>query len=156
MAKKNIWKKWLSGFLAAIFVLPLILNLFGVISLKVVLTDSMSPIIKPGDLVVSANWMKPGLKDIGLYHERDVAGNYKQDVIHRVVTITADKQYQFKGDNNQSIDALVVPEKDVVGKVVANFTGVGNLYTPLGMLSVVSVIAGIWLVVVGVRRLRNK
>ena len=111
---------------------------------------------QPGDLVITANWIKPTLNDVALYKQRDTNGNIKQDVVHRVITLNSKNEYQFKGDNNESIDALSVPEADVVGKVAIKIPGVGNLYTPLGAVSVIAVIGGIWLMVVGIRRLRNK
>jgi signal peptidase I len=155
MAIKNSLKKWLSVLLAAIFVIPVLLNLFGVISMRIVLTESMSPKIQPGDLVVSANWEKPTLNDVAIYHQRDILGNVKQDVVHRVITITAEKVYQFKGDHNKSMDALPVPEKDIVGTVVMKVPGVGNLFTVGGLIAVLAIAGGIWAISFGVKKLKN-
>ena len=155
MAIKNSVKKWLSVLLAAIFVIPVLLNLFGVISMRIVLTESMSPKIQPGDVVVSANWIKPTLNDIAIYHQRDILGNVKQDVVHRVITINMDKVYQFKGDHNKSMDALPVPQKDIVGTVVFKVPGVGNLFTFGGLIAVLAIVGGIWAVSLGLKKLKE-
>jgi signal peptidase I len=123
--------------------------------MRVVLTDSMVPKINPGDLVVSANWVKPGLGEVAIYHERDVLGNFQQDVVHRVITINANKEYQFKGDNNQSMDALSVPQADVLGTVFLKLPGVGKLLTSAGLLFLLLIIGGITAIVYGIRALRK-
>ncbi len=152
--KKINFKRWLSVLLAAIFVAPLILSLVGVISIRNVLTDSMSPRIQPGDIVVSANWIKPTLNDVAIYHQRSIDGTLTQDVVHRVITLTADGQYQFKGDHNKTMDALSVPSSDVVGTVFLKIPGLGNLFNILGLLYITLVAGGIWLIAYGMKRIR--
>jgi signal peptidase I len=155
MTKLNVVKRGLSILLATLLALPLILSLFGVISIRSVLTDSMNPKIMPGDVVVTANWIKPGLNDVAIYHQRDIQGVIRQDVVHRVITKTAEKVYQFKGDNNKSMDALSVPESDVVGTVVLKIPVVGQLLNFTGLVILVLIIGGIYLITYGVRALRK-
>ncbi len=155
MTKLNVVKRGLSILLATLLALPLILSLFGVISIRSVLTDSMSPKIQPGDVVVTANWIKPGLNDVAIYHQRDIQGVIRQDVVHRVITKTAEKIYQFKGDNNKSMDALSVPESDVVGTVVLKIPVVGQFLNFTGLVILVLIIGGIYLIIYGVRALRK-
>jgi signal peptidase len=155
MTKLNVVKRGLSILLATLLALPLILSLFGVISIRSVLTDSMNPNIQPGDVVVTANWIKPGLNDVAIYHQRDIQGVIRQDVVHRVITKTAEKVYQFKGDNNKSMDALSVPESDVVGTVVLKIPVVGQLLNFTGLVILVLIIGGIYLIIYGVRALRK-
>lgn len=156
MAIRTAFKKWLSVLLAAIFVIPVLLNIFGVISMRVILTDSMTPRIQPGDLVVTANWIKPTLNDVAMYKQRDINGVIKQEVVHRVITLNSKNEYQFKGDNNKSMDALSVPKDDVIGTVVLKLNGVGNLFTPGGLVSVLALIGGIWISIRGIKKLRDK
>ena len=155
MSKKLSASRWLSGILAAILLVPAVLSLAGVITMRVVLTDSMVPKINPGDLVVSANWVKPGLGEVAIYHERDVLGDFQQDVVHRVITINENHEYQFKGDNNQSMDALSVPQADVLGTVFLKVPGVGKLLTSAGLLFLLLIIGGITAIVYGIRALRK-
>jgi signal peptidase I len=153
MPKAKAVKRGLSILLATLLALPLLLSLFGVISVRSVLTNSMSPKIQPGDLVVSANWIKPTLGDVAIYHQRDFAGTIRQDVVHRVITIDALGEYQFKGDNNQSMDALSVPKDDVVGTVVLKLSLIGKFLNLLGLLTFGLIIGGIYLVGYGIRAL---
>lgn len=153
---KNInVKRWLSVLLAAIFVVPVVLSLAGVISVRTVLTDSMSPKIEPGDIVVSANWIKPNLNDVAIYRQKSIDGTMAQDVVHRVITKTAQGEYQFKGDHNASMDALSVPSSDVVGAVVLKIPGLGNLFNFTGFIFLVLIVGGIWLLVYGIKKLRQ-
>jgi len=156
MVVKAAFKKWLSVLLAAIFAIPVFLNVFGVISMRVILTDSMIPVIQPGDIVVTANWIKPTLNDVAMYRQRDIDGTIKQDVVHRVITLNSQGEYQFKGDNNKSMDAISVPKSDVIGTVVLKLKGVGNLFTIGGMISVLAIVIGIWIVIRGIKKLRVK
>jgi len=155
MSKKRIASRWLSGILAAILLVPAVLSLAGVITMRVVLTDSMEPKIYPGDLVVSANWVKPGLGETAIYHQKDITGTFRQDVVHRVITINANKEYQFKGDNNKSMDALSVPQSDIVGTVFMKLPGVGKLFTATGLLFLLLIIGGIVAMGYGIRALRK-
>lgn len=155
MLNKINFKRWLSVLLAAIFVVPVALSLFGVISIRNVLTDSMAPKIQPGDLVVSANWIKPAPGDTAIYHQRTIDGHLQQDVVHRVITMNANHEYQFKGDNNASMDALTVPSSDVVGTVFLKIPGLGNLLNLTGLLIVALMAGGIWLVVFGIKKIRH-
>ena len=155
MKNKSAVRKWLSILLAAVFLLPAALSVFGVISIRAVLSDSMAPKINVGDVVVTANWLTPGLNEVGIYHQRDISGEVKQDVVHRVITISTAGEYQFKGDNNDSIDALVVAKKDIVGTVFMKVPFIGGLFTPIGILSIVLFVGGLYAVALGFRRFRQ-
>jgi signal peptidase I len=155
MAKRIKLSTWLPTLLAAIALAPLVLNLLGIISIRVVLSDSMSPTINKNDVVITANWIKPMPSDIAIYHQRNIDGDYVQDVVHRVVTINADGMYQFKGDNNKSQDPLLVESKDVSGTVVSQLPAIGKLFNWMGLLVVLSIATGLWLVIYGIKRLRQ-
>lgn len=155
MTKHSGVKRGLSIGLAALLATPLLLSLFGIISVRSVLTDSMTPKIQPGDLVVSANWIKPSLGDVAIYHQRDLSGNIRQDVVHRVITLDAIGNYQFKGDNNQSMDALPVSKDDVVGTIVLKIPFVGKLLNLFGLLVLGLVLGGGYLIFYGIRALRK-
>ena len=116
----------------------------------------MTPKIQPGDLVLSANWIKPTLGEVAIYHQRDLSGNIRADVVHRVITLDALGNYQFKGDNNQSMDALPVPKEDVIGTVILKIPFLGKLLNLFGLLILALVIGGIYLIGFGIRKLRNQ
>ena len=141
--------------MAVSFAVPALLSIFGFISMRAVLSDSMAPKINVGDLVVSANWITPTLGDAAIYHQRNVSGVIKQDVVHRVITISSKGEYQFKGDNNESMDALTVPKSDIVGTVFLKIPGVGSLFNTAGIFSILLFIGGISLTIYGIRNLRK-
>ena len=136
--------------------LPAVLSIFGVISIRAVLSDSMAPKINVGDVVVTANWQTPGLNEVAIYHQRDTSGAIKQDVVHRVITISSEGDYQFKGDNNESIDALVVDGEDIVGTVFMKVPMIGGLFTPVGIISIVLFAGGVYAVLLGIRKFRQQ
>ena len=153
MLKKINFKRWLSVLLAAIFVVPVVLSLFGVISIRFDQGPAAQAGVQPGDVVVSANWIKPTLNDVAIYHQKSIDGTMAQDVVHRVITRTAEGVYQFKGDHNATIDALSVPSSDVVGTVFLKIPGLGNLFNFTGFLFLVLAVGGIWLLVYGIKKL---
>lgn len=115
----------------------------------------MAPKINVGDLVVSANWQTPLQGDVAIYHQRDVVGNFKQDVVHRVITISESGEYQFKGDNNDSMDALTTPKSDIVGTIFLKIPAVGSLFNLAGLFAALLLIGGIWVITYAIRNLRK-
>jgi signal peptidase len=152
---KSRAKSWLSLIVAASFAVPALLSIFGVINIRAVLTDSMAPKINVGDLVVSANWQTPMPGEVAIYRQRDIAGTIKQDVVHRVITISEQGEYEFKGDNNQSVDALLVPKSDIVGTIVLKIPAIGSLFSTAGIFSLILLIGGIYLLIYGIRGIRK-
>ena len=141
--------------MAVSFAVPALLSIFGVISIRAVLTDSMAPKINVGDLVVSANWQTPIPGEVAIYHQRDVSGSIQQDVVHRVITISEQGEYQFKGDNNQSMDALAVPKSDIVGTIFLKIPAIGSLSNTAGIFSLLLLIGGLYLLMYGIRSIRK-
>lgn len=116
---------------SALLLLVVLANLFGLISLRIVQTNSMQGTIDVGDLVVSQNWLKPSVGDIAIYHGHDLQGAKTADVVHRVIAGDQTAGYTFQGDNNQSADPETVNASDVVGVVSFWIPGVGSLANPL-------------------------
>ena len=97
----------------------------------IVLTDSMYPEIKAGDLIiceeVDANEIKVG--DVISFF--DPAGKGTTVVTHRVTGITekdGELYFRTKGDNNNTEDRLSVPEENLVGRwTETRFAGLGRV-----------------------------
>jgi hypothetical protein len=53
------------------------------------------------------------------------------------------------------MDALSVPSSDVVGTVVLKIPGLGNLFNFTGFIFLVLIVGGIWLLVYGIKKLRQ-
>ncbi|MDD4608298.1 MAG: signal peptidase I [Bacilli bacterium] len=116
-------KNWILTFITTIIIIMFGLGTFG-IKPSVILTGSMKPSIKPGDLVI----IKP--IDINDIQAGDIiqyqTNNY--NVVHRVVSVLKDADGILlitKGDNNLNIDRLPVKEDQLVGKMKYHIPIVG-------------------------------
>ena len=132
----------IATYVASAFLLAVVLaNLFGLISLRLVQTNSMQGTIDVGDLVVSQNWLKPKVGDIAIYHAHNFQGLPAADVVHRVIAGDQTNGYTFQGDNNQSADSELVSASSVVGVVSFWIPGVAALANPLVLLVLASAIS---------------
>lgn len=115
---KRKWKYiWLLMILLVIVILIILffnkkterINVFGIKGM-VVVSGSMEPNIKVGDIVVVKHKAKDEIKvnDIIAFKNDNVV------VTHRIVDIIDDK-YQTKGDNNNVVDDELVQYDDVEG-----------------------------------------
>ena len=96
----------------------------------IVLTDSMYPVIKSGDLIIlnkiDAKDVKVG--DIITYF--DPTGKTTTTVTHRVIELTTiDKELAFrtKGDANNTDDKTIVPNDKLVGIYKTRIAQLGNV-----------------------------
>ena len=93
-----------------VLVTLLFVAIFG--RIRVVVSDSMAPSIRAGDIL----WIKP-LKE-RIYPGIVISYNYQGKLItHRVARIEAN-MIITKGDNNQEVDPWRVPTSSVVGTPV--------------------------------------
>lgn len=105
-------------------------NIGGVLPL-IVLTDSMYPDIKSGDIIicqqVKAEDVEEG-NDISFF---DPAGNGTSIVTHRVIEIIEEngqRYFRTKGTNNNTEDKVLVPADKLVGRYTGiRFGGAGNI-----------------------------
>lgn len=90
-----------------------------------VLSSSMSPQIKVGNLVIVEKCSKDEIK------ENDIIQFRVQNtvIVHRVVEINYNEKgeriYTTKGDNNETVDETKIKDTNVLGKVVANIRYLG-------------------------------
>lgn len=102
-------------------------------SIMSVLTGSMEPDYKVGDIVIVKKTDTDELKN------KDVITFYSSDpdmegqiVTHRIIDITEEngqRLFETKGDNNKIADLEKVEEKDVIGKVEGRIPYVGKAAT---------------------------
>lgn len=115
-------------------------NIYNFISIKVlnkdfaiisgytileVVSDSMYPTIKKGDLIIIDTKEKD-------YKSNDIITFYDENkslVTHRLISIEKEK-IQTKGDNNDSLDNRL-PIKNIVGKYQFKITGLGVVMSSL-------------------------
>lgn len=142
----KILKKLASIFSAIIFVICLVLlavviitpksengskvvNIAGY-SIMTVLTGSMEPDYKVGDIVIVKKTVTDELKvkDVITFYSNDPTME-GQIVTHRIIDITEEngqRLFETKGDNNQIADLEKVEEGDVIGKVQGRVPYVGK------------------------------
>ena len=97
----------------------------------IVLTDSMFPTIKSGDLVIDKVVTDAGdIRQGDVISFFDPASSGQTVVTHRVAAIVSDSDgvaFRTKGDGNNTEDKDIVPAKNVVGVYRTKIDGVGNV-----------------------------
>ena len=88
----------------------------------VVVSESMYPVLKKGDIVVSKKCLKSEINnnDIIIFY------NGEELIIHRIVEIDND-YYITKGDNNKTFDKEKVHFNDINGKLKLRIPFIGNI-----------------------------
>jgi signal peptidase I len=134
------------GYAAVAVLVAFVLSVnVGYIQARVVLTNSMSGTFEPGDVVVAVPWVEPAVDDIAIYQARDFEGVVRAEFVHRIISGSAEAGFEFKGDNNESKDALVVPVEDIRGTVAFWIPGAGTIMKPQNLLMGFSVIVFLYL-----------
>jgi signal peptidase len=116
-------KKWIVSIVILLIFITFGLGFFTVKPV-VILSGSMEPIIKPGDMVIIRKC------DAGEVAVGDIV-EYKMpnfNVVHRVIAITYEGGklgFITKGDANKSPDKTIVNSNQIVGKFVLNIPYVG-------------------------------
>lgn len=101
-------------------------------SAYVIISPSMVPNIQVYDAVVDMKAIPSSIKvgDIITFVSED-ALSYGKTITHRVVGLDQDSngrfRYRTKGDNNNVADNWIVPEKNVIGKVIFRIPQLGYL-----------------------------
>lgn len=138
-------RKMAGALMAALFILILLLNLWGIASTVLlkrplpevfgysylaVLTGSMEPAVSAGDLIVIYRQTDYHVGDIITFLENGIFTTHR-------ISAAGPNGYQTKGDANSAADSDLVPPEQIMGRVVWVFPGVGNallfLRTPPGL-----------------------
>ena len=95
----------------------------------IVLTDSMYPDIKSGDLIICKTIDAEEVKTGDVISFFDPAGSGTSIVTHRVVEVKNDGGLSFttKGDANNVADEMPVPAEKLVGVYKTRIPGAGNV-----------------------------
>ncbi len=96
---------------------------FGGLLPMIVLTDSMHPDIKSGDLIICTAIDAADVKKDDVISFYDPAGNGTSVVTHKVIEVIDEngvRSFRTKGINNNTEDRLPVP----ADKVIAKYTGI--------------------------------
>ena len=96
----------------------------------IVLTDSMDPEIKGGDLILCEKVDATEIQERDIISFFDPAGNGSSVVTHRVIGIIEQDGKLFfrtKGDNNNTEDRLAVPADNLVGRYKLRLPAIGHV-----------------------------
>ena len=132
----------------------------GGVTPMIVLTDSMDPVIKSGDLIFAKS-IDPAEVAVGdIITFFDPAGSGTSTVTHRVVEVLREDGLHFrtKGDANNTEDRSLVPAENLIGVYRARLPGMGQvamfLQTTPGLLLCVVLPLGALVAVDLIRRKR--
>jgi len=96
----------------------------------IVLTDSMYPDIKSGDLIICNTAEAEDIKENDVISFFDPAGNGTSIVTHRVIEIVEEDGeilFRTRGDNNNTEDKELVPAENLVGVYKMRIAGAGHI-----------------------------
>ena len=154
------WEKRASGLiktlgyiLSAILITFSLLSMTGYVKARVVLTDSMAPTIKAGDIVLldPTTHSVPKIGDVAAYTGRRFDGTEVGIFTHRIIGGDAVNGFIMKGDNNPSPDIQRPKIVDVSGVVVFKLPFIGKVLNPKMLFILVPVVFGIWLIMDALR-----
>lgn len=96
----------------------------------IVLTDSMYPEIKSGDLILCRTAEASEVREGDVISFFDPMGNGTSVVTHRVIRITeenGDRSFVTMGDNNNTEDPVPVTAEELIGIYRTRIPGAGNV-----------------------------
>lgn len=151
----QVWEKRTQGaiktlgyVLSAVLITFSLLSMTGYVKARVVLTDSMAPTIKAGDIVLldPTTHSVPKIGDVAAYTGRRFDGTEVGIFTHRIIGGDAVNGFLMKGDNNPSPDIQRPKIADVSGVVVFKLPLIGKVLNPKMLFILVPVVFGIWLI----------
>ena len=155
VAGNQVWEKRTSAFiktlgyiLSAVLITFSLLSMTGYVKARVVLTDSMAPTIRAGDIVLldPTTHSVPKIGDVAAYTGRRFDGSEVGIFTHRIIGGDAVNGFIMKGDNNPSPDIQRPKIEDVSGVVVFKLPLIGKVLNPRMLFILVPVVFGLWLI----------
>ena len=130
------------------------LSVTGFVKARVVLTGSMAPTIKAGDVVIliPTAHRTPKIGDVVAYTGRRFDGSSVGTFTHRIIDGDPVNGFTVKGDANPSPDVQKPKAADISGIVIFGIPFIGHLLTPKALLIFVPLIFGLWLVIDALRK----
>lgn len=133
---------------SAVLITFSLLSVSGYTKARIVLTDSMAPKIKSGDIVILANTPRaqPKQGDVVAYTGRRFSGEIVGTFTHRIIGGNQNEGFLVKGDANPSPDVQRPKLEDISGVVIAVIPTIGRFLTPKMLMILVPLFLGLWLV----------
>jgi signal peptidase I len=147
--KINNIVKFIGYALSGVLISFSVLSASGFMKARIVLTGSMEPVIKPGDIVLLAPTPRtqPELGDIVAYTARRFSGESVGTFTHRIIGGDPVNGWLVKGDNNPSPDVQKPKAEDISGVVFFVIPWIGKLLAPKMLMILIPVGVGIWLII---------
>jgi signal peptidase len=124
------------------------LSVTGMMKARIVLTGSMAPSIKSGDIILTLppTRMVPKKGDVVAYVGKRFDGSKVGVFSHRIIGGDANSGFIVKGDANPSPDVQRPKIPDITGVVFFTIPFIGRLLTPKSLMLIVPLIFGLWLI----------
>ena len=141
--------KYIGYAISAVLISFSVLSASGFMKARIVLTGSMEPTIKPGDIVLLAPTPRtqPKLGDIAAYTARRFSGESVGIFTHRIIGGDPVNGWVMKGDNNPTPDVQKPKAADISGVVFFVIPWVGKLMAPKMLMILIPVGVAIWLII---------
>lgn len=139
----------ISGYTFAIVLLMFSgLSFGGVVKARIVLTGSMEPAIRPGDIIITTpiTRKEPKIGDVVAYEAKRFNGENVAVFSHRIISGDLQNGFVVKGDANKSPDNQKPKAPDILGVVIFVIPFLGNILTPKALFLLVPCIFGLWLI----------
>ena len=113
---------WITTGIISVLIIWFAVGVFPIFP-TVILTGSMEPSLYPGDIAIMRKVKPENIKD------GDVIQYFRRNIfiIHRVIDIDEDGEFQTKGDNNSAPDSELVGVGQVRGKMIGTVPKLGML-----------------------------
>lgn len=147
--KATVLSRWFGYVLAFTLISFSILSFQGSVKARVVLTGSMSPVINPGDVILTTppTNITPKIGSIIAYVGRRFDGTAVGVFSHRIIGGNAQTGFIVKGDNNPEPDTQRPKIPDITGVIIFVIPLIGKFLTPKALMVVIPLIFGLWLII---------
>ena len=138
-----------TGYVFAIVLLIFSLFSFsGYVKARIVLTGSMTPAIKTGDVIITTpiKYKTPKIGDVIAYQAKRFNGAPVGVFSHRIIGGDINKGFIVKGDSNKSPDSQRPKANEILGVVIMVIPFIGNLLTPKALFLLVPTFFGFYLI----------
>jgi signal peptidase I len=134
--------------LVAVMVLFVGASLANVVTARVVLTNSMTPAINPGDVIftLSTDYSKPEIGKVVVYQGKRFDDSPVAPFAHRIIGGNEKSGWEMKGDNNPAADIQKPKNEEILGVVVMRIPHLGKFLQPQVLTLFLVFIFGIWLI----------
>jgi signal peptidase I len=121
----------------------------GLVDARVVLTESMSPSINAGDVVIATppDRKTPQMGDVVVYTGKKFDGTEVAPFAHRIIAGDSVSGFVVKGDNNPEADVQKPKVADIEAVVLFTIPLLGKLLSPQVLILLLVAGFGIWLIV---------